>query len=1289
MQPQHESGYLFAIAILFSLSVSVLFVLDLHEERTHLNNSFLHSAQAHFRSIILTRRWNAEYGGVYVEKRPGVASNPYLTGSDIHASNGKSYALRNPALMTREISALADQQGLFRFHITSLKLRNPDNAPDDWERTALLAFENAGQTEAHGHEDQGGKTYFRYMAPLRVEPPCLKCHEDMGYKLGEIRGGISVSFDISDFLATAHQREWRNGAILAFATALVWLLTVFLMRRYTRRIAELSLQYRDLLHSTDGVVWEADARSFKLTFISEQAERLFGFSVSEWMKPGFWVDHLHPEDREWATQYRATCTDLAQSYDFEYRFIAQNGRTVWLHDIVSLSCDNEGRPATLHGMLIDITSRKESALTEQTLLKEKEAILDNALVGIVFLKDRIIASCNRRFEEIFGYGPGELLGKSTAMLYATPALFEEVGKRAYDELGQGHNFNEEILLRRKDQSVFWGAITGRALDPAHSQAGSIWIYADISERKLAEEENQKLLRAVEQSSISIVITNRNAEIEYVNPRFTQVTGYSRREAMGQNPNLLQSGETPAETYREMWQNLLGGKEWRGILRNRRKSGELFWEEASISPILDEHGEITHFIAVKEDISDRYRLEEQRRFFELLAEQAPAPMYALEASADYPVAYVNQATADHFGRPRDEILRQHLKDWDPEYSANSMADLVRLLKSGGSATFETKQILANGDAIPVEVFARYVEFEQKGYVIGFFRDITERLAKARELVENQALLERIVTQRTQQLTEALSASRVAEKAKDEFLANMSHEIRTPLNAILGLSGLALRPENEPRRRDFLEKIANAGESLLGTVNDLLDLSKIAAGHLELEQQPLQLVAQVTEIVSLMGHKATEKGLVIETRMDPNLPEQISGDALRIRQILLNLLGNAIKFTQQGRITIEIDQLSQDPAGVTLQIRVSDTGVGMTPEEVGRIFQAFAQADNSITRKYGGTGLGLAICKRLCQLMQGDISVSSTPGKGSTFAAVIRLGRVSPADMARAARSESIPQPQALPKEYRQTRILIVEDHPVNQTIASELLALVNIQCEIANDGAEGVDLLLSHSPDYYDCVLMDIQMPIMDGLTAVAAIRNNPDYARLPIIAVTAHVMAHERERSIQAGMSDLLGKPFKPDEMYRVVARWVSRDKQVFDATPAALPPHDAAAPLDLPGVDWVDALARFGGSREKYLYWLNNFLASWPAFEADVKHSLESGDFTAAHHQLHGFKGKCGALGVSDIFVLSAHLDDAIRTEAPWTAPWTALWQDLQTALPATRQRLLEALANKPRIDREQEETP
>jgi CheY-like chemotaxis protein len=381
-----------------------------------------------------------------------------------------------------------------------------------------------------------------------------------------------------------------------------------------------------------------------------------------------------------------------------------------------------------------------------------------------------------------------------------------------------------------------------------------------------------------------------------------------------------------------------------------------------------------------------------------------------------------------------------------------------------------------------------------------------------------------------LVAALGRAEAATRAKSEFLANMSHEIRTPMNAILGMAHLARGREENPRVREFLDKIQISGRHLLGIINDILDFSKIEAGKLELEVRDFDLEEIVAPVRTLIGVNADLAGLEFETVVDPALPARLRGDPLRISQVLVNLCNNAVKFTPSGRVRCRLGVRSSRDGEVLLEGSVEDTGIGVDPDRIGSLFEPFVQADPSTTRRFGGTGLGLAISRRLVGLMGGEMEVESRPREGSVFRFTARLevptlhgSGMGPID------------PRT---SLRGRRILLVEDNEFNQLVARVILEEEGgLEVVVRDDGASAVRWILEGNG--CDAVLMDIQMPGMDGYEATERIRERYGRGRLPIIAMTAHVSNEDRDRCLQAGMDDFVSKPFDPPALLTVLARWI------------------------------------------------------------------------------------------------------------------------------------------------------
>lgn len=498
--------------------------------------------------------------------------------------------------------------------------------------------------------------------------------------------------------------------------------------------------------------------------------------------------------------------------------------------------------------------------------------------------------------------------------------------------------------------------------------------------------------------------------------------------------------------------------------------------------------------------------------------------------------VNAAYCQMTGYTREELLNRSIPDLSVKRTPEEIALHIQKIIKTGHDRFETRHQHKDGRLLEVEVSVVYqpgnlAPREGWGEGIGMLGGLNACPTGAEQ--GRLFIFLRDITKRNQAKKELLRAKEAAERAtqaKAGFLANMSHEIRTPMNAILGLSELGIEESSPQVVKDYLDKIHQAAGNLLGIIDDILDFSKFDAGKLVLEQAPFDLDQTLAEVRQLLYLKADAKGLSLHFSVADHVPRRLVGDALRLRQILTNLLSNAVKFTHVGSIDVTVQCLGSDAAGVVLQISVTDHGIGMTLEQSAALFQPFSQADSSTTRKYGGTGLGLAITRQLVQAMGGDITCRSTPGTGSTFTFTLRLqADTQPPAVAAPIADYAVP-PGA--------RILLAEDNPVNQLVAEALLKKFGLQITHAADGAEAVHLLRL-APAGYDLVLMDIQMPNMDGYAATHLIRTELGLSRLPIIAMTAHVMEEERQHCLSSGMNDHIAKPIQKQALQRVLSQWL------------------------------------------------------------------------------------------------------------------------------------------------------
>ncbi len=791
--------------------------------------------------------------------------------------------------------------------------------------------------------------------------------------------------------------------------------------------------------------------------------------------------------------------------------------------------------------------------------------------------------------------------------------------------------------------------------------------------------HDELAAIVHQNSEAVVVTDTEGVIIYANKAVSALTGYPVDELIGKTPALFQSPKTPKETYAEMWRTIREGRVWRGRLINRRKVSlpvriaggnpeeqpDEYWAFVTITPIFGPDGKIRFYASSQQDISQRVRLE-QRLETEREEANARADIWA--------ILHKKEPIKNRLEQALEHLVR--LKDIDVEnkcgiFLKNNETDRLDLFVIHGDFTEEflereqsipLGQCLCGRTAVSGEVIVSddcfcderhentfvgmtshghyIVPLRWSGETIGVLFLYTapypiqesHRINTLQSIADAFALT--IVNDRIEkQLIEARDAARAASEAKSAFLANMSHEIRTPLNGILGFTEMLRREGDsisDEERAEWIDTIHNSGKHLLQLINNILDLSKVEAGQLDIERIETKPVGLLTDLMSTMRIQAREKNISLDLLCQGPQPDTIVTDPTRMRQILTNLIGNAIKFTERGGVSVRSYVDEQDDGQVIFMIDVSDTGTGIPREKLETIFDPFTQADTSITRRFGGTGLGLAISKRLAEALGGTLTAWSEPGRGSTFTLTIPVGHKDEIELAEQHHTEALrSQSHQRVDETDNTttlegRVLLVDDGSINRRLISRILQRTGLDVACAVDGRDALDRLESET---FDLILMDMQMPLLDGYSATKAVRRRG--ITTPVLALTASAMKGDRERCLDAGCNDYLTKPVDIRALLDACKYWLNHT----DADPSATPEHESSPedvtfstlPLDDPEIRAIVA----------------DYIEHLTLQIKDIERACRDNDFESLARLTHAISGTGGMVGYDEITRVAAELEE------------------------------------------------
>ncbi len=772
--------------------------------------------------------------------------------------------------------------------------------------------------------------------------------------------------------------------------------------------------------------------------------------------------------------------------------------------------------------------------------------------------------------------------------------------------------------------------------------------ADLLRKEKENSESLNVYKSIfEQSPLSVLIGDKEGIVNISSPHFHRVSGFSEEDITGRHLETLNPNDNVG-VYDEIRKALTKGETWIGQTNSRKKSGELYNESTIAFPIKSADGEIINYAIIKEDISEKIMIHkevlERTKFIEQLLDVVPSAIFYTDINDN--IIGANKAYKDlfHISMEADQTIHITELNWITKERYALYLEMKQEIIERGSTSTRYVKLLQEDGKIYNGLFIVSPYYQSDGLVSGVLGIITN----VTELIEKEAELE-----------DALNRAEEATRAKSMFLANMSHEIRTPMNGIIGMAYLAMKTDLNVKQRDYVEKIHRAATSLLGIINDILDFSKIEAGKMELESVEFELESIMEDMFQVIEQDAWEKNLNIVYNFSSKMPYYVTGDPLRLGQVMMNLMSNAIKFTQKGTISVHVSKIRREKGRVQLQFSVSDTGIGIQDKDKGKLFEAFTQSDSSTTRKFGGTGLGLTICKRIVEKMDGTLWFESEYGKGSTFFFTAWFGYddskdtnfLFPVDTDTASMSvDDIEVNRDIQKKQcdlldnydnksiclQGIRIFLVEDNVVNQQITKELLTSYGAIVEVANDGLEAVRKFCEKNCAKFDLILMDYQMPIMDGIAATKEIRKLN--AQIPIIAMTARILQEEREVYFQGGMNDFVSKPIDPHSFQQTILRWISTGGEQVPLKKEEMPPDSDGWALD--GIHTTKGLSRVANNKALYIELLKKFGENYKDSIEEIRVLQDTNQNLKLEQLAHSMKGASGNIGAEGLYDALAELE-------------------------------------------------
>ncbi|MDX8340795.1 PAS domain S-box protein [Draconibacterium sp. IB214405] len=837
--------------------------------------------------------------------------------------------------------------------------------------------------------------------------------------------------------------------------------------------------------------------------------RLTGFSREEMIGKNLLTDFVQEEDRQTVLE------NIQEDSPKPYIIAAfKKDGTIGRAEIEARNIPYKGK--TVRIVAVRDISERDRLMNEIKKEQDKLNRLLANLPGVAYngLTDEnwTLNFVSEGSFELFGYCPEELTTDKSVTYddIIHPDDRDRIKQIIQEAIDNDEAFEVEYRIYTKQNQLKWVWERGKRINEEEHFHVEGFI-SDITERKMLEIANEMFSKAIEASPVSIFITDYQGRIEYVNPFFEKLTGYKSIEVVGKNPRFLSSGNHSDEFYEVLWQTIKAGKIWYGEIRNRKKNGELYWEQAVISPIFNNQGEITQFVAVREDITEKKKTLKELKHAKEIAEQNERRFKALHNASFGGIIIhdkglildCNQGLSRITGYEHDILVGMNGLLLIEEEQRETVMN--RILNEYDKP-YETVGIRRNGEKYPLRIEGRMIPYQNKIVRVSEFRDITEEKNIKDELI--------LAKEKAEQ----------SDKLKSSFLANMSHEIRTPMNGILGFTELLKEPDlSDDQRKEFIDVIQTSGERMLNTINDIIDVSKIESGMVGVNMQDINLSTLLNDIFSFFQLSINKKGIVFRLNENDGKPLNLfHTDPDKLNSILTNLIKNAYKFTASG--SIEFGYILKHGY---IHLYVHDTGVGIPQNRQEAIFDRFVQADIADSRVFEGSGLGLSIAKSYTEMLNGKIMLNSEVGQGSSF--TVRLPLVTPVNEEK---TDESGQPADKNPVSKKLKILIAEDDPVSVELLKLLLRDTASEIVVTNNGKEVVELVNSN-PDI-DLVLMDIKMPVIDGFTATAKIREFNTSVK--IIAQSAFTQPEDIRKSKVAGCDDFVSKPINKRQLLAKIA---------------------------------------------------------------------------------------------------------------------------------------------------------